>query len=114
MQLETRKLNEQVSVAGQIGPADMVAIKAAGFRAVVCNRPDGEQPGQPAFETIAAAAAAEGLETRYVPVRSTGMTRADVDAFAKAMKELPGPVLAYCRSGARSQMLVQMIDQLGK
>ena len=40
------KLTESLSVAAQITPQDIPNLAAQGFTAVVCNRPDGEVPGQ--------------------------------------------------------------------
>ena len=39
-------LSDTLSVAGQISPADLPAIARAGFKSLICNRPDGESPGQ--------------------------------------------------------------------
>lgn len=92
----------------QIASSDVTEIAAQGFRAVMCNRPDGEEPGQPAFAEIAAAAEAAGLVAVHVPVVSGQITEADLDAFRAAVAELPGPLLAYCRSGTRCQNLWRM------
>jgi sulfide:quinone oxidoreductase len=100
--VEIKRVTADFSVAGQIVPSDVADIAALGFRSIVCNRPDNEQSGQPAFRAVAEAAKAAGLETALVPFVSGGMTSADVDAFQAAMAKLPAPVLAYCRSGARS------------
>jgi len=78
---------------------------ARGFRAILCNRPDGEDPGQPAYGTIAEAARAEGLEVRWVPVISGQITLDTVDEFRAALAGMPAPLLAYCRSGTRCTML---------
>lgn len=103
--MEIRKLTDKVSVTPQITADDMAAIKAVGFRAIICNRPDGEGADQPSVEEIEAAARAAGIEVRYVPVQ-TGMVRdEDVAAFGKALDELQRPLLAYCRSGTRSATL---------
>ena len=37
-----RKVTETLSVSPQIQDQDVAAIAAAGFRAILCNRPDGE------------------------------------------------------------------------
>ena len=95
-------IDETLSVSPQIAPADIPDIAAGGFRAIVCNRPDGEGPDQPTSEEIAAAAAAAGLAFRYLPVTPGMVTDADADAFGTALRELPGPVLAYCRTGTRA------------
>lgn len=100
--MDLRRLSETVSVAGQITADDVAEIARLGFRSIVCNRPDGESPGQPRQAEIASAARSAGLEFRNVPVISGAMTERDVRDFAAVLDELPGPVLAYCRSGARS------------
>ncbi|WP_175736209.1 aminotransferase class V-fold PLP-dependent enzyme [Burkholderia ambifaria] len=89
----------------QITPAELKAIRNAGFRAVICNRPDGESADQPAFDEIAAAARELGLDARYLPVERDRIGDAEVDAFGALVDALPKPVLAYCRSGSRSGML---------
>ncbi|MEZ5931479.1 MAG: TIGR01244 family sulfur transferase [Alphaproteobacteria bacterium] len=95
------KVTEELTVSPQITADDIQAIKAAGFRSVLCNRPDGEESRQPAFAAIEAAATAAGLEVRHQPVASGQMTKEDVAAFKAALATLPGPVFAYCRSGTR-------------
>ena len=57
-----RKIDERTYVSGQVDPADLPAIKAAGVAMIVNNRPDGEEPGQPAAAAIETAARAAGLE----------------------------------------------------
>ena len=42
---DIRSINDRISVAPQIAPEDMAAIKAAGFVAIVNNRPDDEEGG---------------------------------------------------------------------
>ncbi len=97
-----RKLADTISVSEQIGTRDMPAIRDAGFRSIICNRPDGEGWGQPAFAEIEAAAGAAGLQAAYLPVVPGQMTASQVERFSALMRDLPGPVLAYCRSGARA------------
>ena len=103
--MEIKRITPALSVSPQIAVADLPAIKAAGFRSILCNRPDGEGADQPSFDEIAVAAQAAGLEVRYQPIQS-GMVR-DEDAleFGAALDALPGPVLAYCRTGTRSATL---------
>lgn len=100
--LALRPLNDRFAVAPQIDVADLSAIAAAGYVAVVNNRPDGEEPGQPTGEAIRAAAAAAGLAYTAVPVGHAGMGEAQLDAMAAALTAADGPVLAFCRSGTRS------------
>jgi sulfide:quinone oxidoreductase len=103
--MDIRQITEELAVAPQILAADIPAIAAAGFRAVICNRPDGESSDQPCCEDIESAVKAAGLAWRMQPVRSGGVTQADADAFGALLAELPKPILAYCRSGTRCASL---------
>ncbi|MCF3974113.1 bifunctional protein tyrosine phosphatase family protein/NAD(P)/FAD-dependent oxidoreductase [Paracoccus salsus] len=103
--MDIRKIDNGVFVAPQITAADIPALKAQGIRAVICNRPDGEGADQPGFDEIEAAARAEGIEARYLPVTSGKVSDDSAAEFAAVLDELPGPVLAYCRSGTRSATL---------
>ena len=103
--MDSNKITDKVSVAPQIAVNDIETIKAAGFKAIICNRPDGEGADQPTFEEIQKAAREAGLEAAYVPVQSGKVTDKNVEEFGAALKELPRPVLAYCRTGTRSATL---------
>jgi uncharacterized protein (TIGR01244 family) len=111
--MEIRQVTEDYAVAGQVTAEDVPAIAAAGFRTLICNRPDAEQPGQPQAGEIEAAAKANGLEYRFIPVISGHLTPENVTDMARALQEAPGPVLAYCRSGARSANLYILAKQAG-
>lgn len=95
----------EFSAAAQIAPDDLAEIAALGYRSVLCNRPDGEEPGQPAFAEIERAARALDLVAAHVPVVSGHILPEDVAAFRAAIEALPQPVFAYCRSGTRCQTL---------
>ena len=103
-----KHLTPELAITGQIKASDIPAIAAAGFRAIICNRPDGEGFGQPSSDAIGRAAAEAGLAFRYIPIRPGQAAQQAVDAFARALDELPGEVLAYCASGARSANLCAM------
>ncbi|MBO0903389.1 bifunctional protein tyrosine phosphatase family protein/NAD(P)/FAD-dependent oxidoreductase [Jiella sonneratiae] len=103
--MDTKKLTEQLSVRDQVRPDEIPALRAAGFRAILVNRPDGEGGDQPTFAEIERAAKAAGMEARYVPVETGRVSDADAAKFAAALDELPKPVVAFCRSGTRSTTL---------
>ena len=109
--MEIRQITEDYSVAPQIGVEHLPQIKAAGFRSVVCNRPDTEDGAVP-HDEIAAAAREAGLEFRYIPVVSGQMTQQNVEDQAAALRDLPRPMLAYCRSGTRCTNLYGLVQQL--
>ena len=99
-------LSADVSVAPQLDPAAMAWAAQAGFRSVINNRPDFEGgPDQPTSASIEAAAQAAGLRYVHLPVASTAQTPAEIAQFAALLAELPRPILAFCRSGARSGRL---------
>ncbi len=100
-----RQLDECTLVAGQIQASDIGELAAQGVAMIVNNRPDGEEPGQPASAEIAAAAEAAGLEYRYIPVAG-GFSYAQIDEMADALDS--GPTLVFCRSGTRSAFLWAM------
>jgi sulfide:quinone oxidoreductase len=103
--MEFRRLSPKFTVGPQISVEDVGTIAAQGFRAIICNRPDGEGADQPSFKEIAAAAKAAGIEARYVPVQSGMVKDQDVEAFGAALEDLQRPVFAYCRTGTRSATL---------
>jgi len=110
--MEYRQITEDYSVTGQIQAGDVGAIGAAGFKSVICNRPDEEQPGQPPHDAIKAAVEAAGLAFRYIPVVSGQITPDNVADQAAALDELEAPVLAFCRSGARCTNLFGLVQEL--
>lgn len=112
--MEYRQISDNYSVSGQILPEDIAAIMAAGFKSVICNRPDDEQPGQPSADSVKAAAETAGLEFRYIPVISGQITEENVADQALALEDLKGPVFAYCRSGARCTNLYALVQEMGE
>ncbi len=96
-----RHVTDDFAVSPQIALDDLQAAADQGFKLVINNRPDGEQPGQPSSAEVEAAARAAGLAYVHIPV--TGQPTPDqVEANRLAIAEAEGPVLAFCRSGTRS------------
>lgn len=103
--MTVKQITPNLSVSVQIQPHDLVDLAAVGFKAVICNRPDGEGADQPSFAEIQAAAVAAGMQAVYLPIVSGKVGDADALAFGTALDSLPKPVLAYCRTGTRSTTL---------
>ncbi|HKX42969.1 MAG TPA: TIGR01244 family sulfur transferase [Burkholderiaceae bacterium] len=104
--LPIRPVSPDVCVAPQLTPDAMAEAARMGFKSVVNNRPDFEHgPDQPTSASIEAAAHAAGLEYRFLPVSGAYQSPEEIAAFAKLLAELPRPILAFCRSGARSTKL---------
>lgn len=98
---EFRQVTPEFSVAGQIDATDVTRIAALGYKTIINNRPDHEEPGQPSAAEIKAAAEAAGLRFRNLPYAGQAPPGV-VGETADLLEQAAGPVLAYCRTGTRS------------
>ncbi len=115
MALDVRWLTPKLAVCPQISASDIPAAQEAGFKSIICNRPDGEDgPHQPSQGEVGEAAKAMGLSFAYHPVNSSGQTPEQALQMGALLNSLPTPILAYCRSGARCTNLVGLAAQLGQ
>lgn len=103
--MELTRISEQLATTSQVRPEELREIAAAGFVGIINNRPDAEAPDQPSSLELEAEAKRVGLAYWHVPVVPGTMTDNDVRAFAAALDEADGPVLAFCRTGNRSTAL---------
>jgi uncharacterized protein (TIGR01244 family) len=109
MSITTQTIAPGFSVAAQLSVAHIADARALGFKTLINNRPDGEGgPDQPLSAAIAAAAKAQGLHYVYLPVVSGSITQEQALAMHAALQAAPQPVLAFCRSGARSAQLFSL------
>ena len=95
-------VSETFAVSPQLEPSDMRRLADAGFGTVICNRPDGEEPGQPTVTAMQEAAEAAGLAFHHIPVSGGEFPPVAIGAFAKVREEAGGKVLDFCRTGTRS------------
>jgi len=93
------------SAAPQPPAEAMAALAAAGYRTVICNRPDSEVPPGERAADMEAAARAAGLEFAVVEVTHDGITPDTIEAQRRALATLPGPHFGYCRAGFRSSVI---------
>ena len=100
--MDIRQVTPEFAVAPQIQPADLAALAEQGFIAVICNRPDGEEDGQPGVGEMRKAAEANGIAFHHIPVSGGQFPDAAIAAFRAVRRGTDGPVLAYCRTGTRS------------
>ena len=98
------ELDPNFTVTGQISVADVADIKAAGYNSIMCNRPDGEEAGQPSAEQIKRAAQKAGLAFFYVPM-GRSMSANTLSDFKAVTDGDNGKIFAYCRSGNRCTIL---------
>jgi uncharacterized protein (TIGR01244 family) len=102
---EPKPINDKLAVSPQPTKAELQRFAELGYRTIINNRPEGEEPGQ--LSAAEAQAEAERLGMRYVhiPVKLATLSKADVEGFRQAVEEGPRPVLAHCKSGTRSYLL---------
>jgi sulfide:quinone oxidoreductase len=103
------QLSDTVAVSSQIRLDDIASLAEEGFTTIICNRPDGEDFGQPTASNIADECAANDIAFHFIPVDRSGLTKEMVETFRSAVEQSTGKVLAYCRSGQRSSVLWQAI-----
>ena len=109
MELQIETLNADFATCPHLLPAQLAAVAAAGYRSVINNRPDHEGGAeQPASAEIERAATAAGLRYAYLPVIPSDIKPQDVAQMQALIADLPTPVLAFCRSGARAAKLYRL------
>lgn len=89
--MEIKTLTSNLSISPQVLVSEIQAIAQAGFKAIVCNRPDGEGPDQPSFKEIEQAANQYGLQAKYLPVESGKVRDEEGQAFGQLLNTLPDP-----------------------
>lgn len=87
-----------IVVAGRLKPEDIAQLKDAGIEQIIDLTPDDETPD---FDEANAVRSA-GLDYSNLPVRdATDLTRENVIAFDRMMRDAKKPVLVHCASGNR-------------
>ena len=108
--MDIRKIDQTLAVTGQVRAEDFGAIAKAGYRAIVCNRPDGEAADQPMFKELERVAQKHGLQAHYLPAETGKVSDEQSRQFGRLLAELPKPVLAFCRTGMRSVTMWAMSE----
>ncbi|NCP12573.1 MAG: TIGR01244 family phosphatase [Sphingomonadales bacterium] len=103
--MDLKVVDDGLVVAAQMQPEDLAGLAEHGFVAVMCNRPDGEEPGQPPLDAMRDAAQHAGLAFHHVPVSGGVFPPAAIAAFGAVRRGTQGKLLAYCRTGTRSVTL---------
>jgi len=101
--MQVLRVTPSLSIADQIGEADVEALAEAGFKSIICNRPDAEG-GTPSAR-IEAACERHGLKFFLQPVLYSELDLVHGDEFGRVLQQCEAPALAYCRSGRRCAAL---------
>jgi uncharacterized protein (TIGR01244 family) len=111
--MNIKHITPDYAVTPQIAVDDIPAIAAAGFKTIICNRPDAEVPPSHLAAVIAAAAQDAGIAFAVNPVTHQGLNLDMVATQKAACDASSGPTLAYCASGTRSS-IVWSLAQAGQ
>jgi sulfide:quinone oxidoreductase len=103
--MNLKPLSPDLSVTPQIEIAEVADLAARGFKSIIGNRPEGEAPDQPDWSSLVVEAERHGMSARQIPVIPGQIGPDDVERFADALRDLPTPVVAFCRTGTRSATL---------
>ncbi|MBA4143005.1 MAG: TIGR01244 family phosphatase [Nitrosospira sp.] len=107
------RIDDNFSASPQIDAEDLIGIKAAGFKSVICNRPDNEDGGaHPDHDFLEAEAGKLGLEFSYLPVVPGQIDDSQIAQFKVAISTLPGPIVGYCRLGFRAKTLYERAQSI--
>ena len=87
--MKINKIDSEIAVAPQILADDIPELVKAGYKTIICNRPDGEGNDQPLFHEIEEAATRAGLAAHYLPVESGKVSDDDAEAFGQLMEGGP-------------------------
>ena len=110
--MKSKMLTPDLSVMPQVSEADIAELSRCGFRSIISNRPEGESPDQPEWSAIAAAAHRHGMAARHIPVVASQIDDEDIAAFAAALRDLPTPIAAFCRTGTRAALLWALANEV--
>ena len=108
-----KRLDDKLTVSGQLSATDVAALAEQGVKVLICNRPDGEEAGQPDAAAMHAAATEVGLEFHHIPISGGAFPDEAIAAFGALRRTASGKVLAYCRSGTRSITLDALANPEG-
>lgn len=111
--MQLHVIDATLAVAAQMQPEELAGLAEQGFAAVICNRPDGEEPSQPPLDDMRRAAQEDGLAFHHIPVAGGLFPPAAVAAFAAIRRGTQGKVLAYCRTGTRAASLDALANVRG-
>ena len=95
------KVEEKFFVSGQIFPSDIKNLKEQGFQTIVCNRPNGEEEGQPIYAEIEKTCKENDIKCFFIPISPGEIDPAKVFELNSIIQE-EKKTLAYCRTGNRS------------
>jgi uncharacterized protein (TIGR01244 family) len=109
--MDLLKVDEQVSVGGQPSEEELRELRAEGFGSIVNFRPANEEAGQLDPNEEGEQVRRLGMAYAHVPTTLKTISAEVVDQYREAIRDLPKPIFAHCKSGKRAGAVV--LAQLG-
>ncbi len=106
--MNLQKIGPDIFISAQISVENIKTLAQAGFKTIICNRPDQEDPHQPDFSTIQAAAHEYGIKAHHIPIVPPTIQKSDIETMKTILKSASVPLLAYCHHGTRSMHLYHL------
>jgi uncharacterized protein (TIGR01244 family) len=108
--MRIKRINGMFAVASQVDIKTVKDVAQAGYKTLICNRPDCEADDYDLFPAIAAEAKRLRITPVYLPISLLGASVHDQKKFDDLILNCPKPIVAYCRSGARPAVLWSRFD----
>ncbi|WP_406604147.1 TIGR01244 family sulfur transferase [Bartonella gliris] len=107
--MNLQQIEPNIFISAQINVENIQTLAQAGFKTIICNRPDQEDPHhQPDFSLIKAAAQKYGIKAYYIPIIPPTIEKSAIETMQTILKTAPKPLLAYCHQGTRSMHLYRL------
>lgn len=103
--MQLRKLTDALTLGDQLNETDLGSVVNAGFKTVICNRPDEEGEAHLTSAQAKEVLEASGIAFHYLPVNGAAITDQDVADHDALLQNAEAPVLTYCRTGTRCAKL---------
>ncbi|WP_375651063.1 TIGR01244 family sulfur transferase [Bartonella sp. OT172YNZD] len=106
--MNLQQIEPNIFISAQISIENIKTLAQAGFRTIICNRPDREELHQPDFSSIKTVANEYGIKAYHIPISPPTIEKSAVKAMQTILKTAPLPLLAFCHHGARSLHLYRL------
>ncbi|WP_273789455.1 TIGR01244 family sulfur transferase [Bartonella sp. ML70XJBT] len=106
--MNLQQIDPDIFIGAQMNIENIKTLAEAGFKTIICNRPDHEEPDHPDFSSIKMVANDYGIKAYYLPVSPPTIKKSDVETMQTILKTASLPLLAYCHHGTRSLHLYRL------
>ncbi|WP_019221897.1 TIGR01244 family sulfur transferase [Bartonella senegalensis] len=106
--MNLQQIDSDIFISAQISVENVETLAQAGFKTIICNRPDQEDPHQPDFSLIKTEAHKYGIKAYHIPIVPPTIKKSEIETMKTILKTASLPLLAYCHHGTRSMHLYRL------